>query len=188
MDYINYINNAKSDEEFIELFRFDSPHFLMDSNEYFKKIMEENNCEVIKNSKYYNYIKGIIEDKNRKKGAYLLKKYFNLNIKLPHLFDKYHWIRIYNYIGNNHDKYKNCHKYLYYYKKYFEYSRKNKFDSYSLLIYNERHNYTINLNKNKNKKYEIYKIYTWISLKHFARLKSFIKSYILFFILKKCSF
>lgn len=167
MDYINYINNAKTDEEFIKLFQLDSPY--KDYKIDWKLIKSD--------SKYYNYLKGIRErwfhkfnnfnERQHKLSIFYLKKYPSLNIKLNHLAYSY-----------GYDEYFKPNKFLYYYIKE--------------TIYATKHNLMIGLfRKRFNFKKHLYicfivKDFGAIPSIHWCNKESIISKYfILYFILKK---
>lgn len=110
---INIINNAKNDDDILELFRLNKLYSLNDIENIIENIIN-NSTHVNKNAKYYNYLKCLIPNKNTlDKNIFFMKKYISLNKKLVYISDKY--------------KYKKyLYKRKYYYKQSLNYSTKNK--------------------------------------------------------------
>lgn len=198
MDIIEYINNAKTDEDIINLFKNDKKKFKYkytndqnNLNFFYSYNQNIGSLEILhelsyifsydfhyfdKHSKYFNYFKGIY---------YLISKndhenYANGNMyrydKKKHiLMKKYYGLNIKlqfyvtRYLYPSSFPFTNYHKYKYYTKKYFKYSSNNL-----IFIYD---NYSLN-----NYYYSYYSFINKYNKIYFVR------KYMIYFLIKKIFF
>lgn len=120
MDIIEYINNAKTDDEIIYLFK--NHQDLIMSKEYWVEFDQIGNFIKLLDtkSKYFNYFFGLLHHKK-----YLVKKYYNLNIKL----DNY----CYKYLGIIWGQKNYFNKLKFYVKKSFYYMYYNNIKQHDIL-------------------------------------------------------
>lgn len=109
MDLLNLINNAKNDDDIINIFKIYDDEYIVD--------FVKRNTNKIDNNKYINYLKYIYciitNDKSFKKKYNRIKKYHNLNKKLCYFLGflysdslkfKYYYLRSLKYMFNNNLK------------------------------------------------------------------------------------
>lgn len=187
MNIIEYINYAKTDEEIIFLFKNNKNTFkykYLNNKDLDRKNPENVNILIElkrlfksegitflnKKIKYFNYFKGLyyffMHMDNRqiinfhKKKNILMKKYFNLNIKLQYYIDNLYLEDAYDfeYIDSIKKKY---NKILYYNKKCLNYVSNNMIHFFSIPSLEIKNNlyFSIRLNFDIDLKYRIYFVF-----------------------------